>query len=282
MASSEIKTLTVGGNSYALNDTAARAALAAKQDTLTAGNNITIADNVISATDTTYSEATASEAGLMSASDKTKLNSVDTNANYYVHPTASGYKHIPAGGSSGQILAWSAAGTAKWAAPSGASYSLPAATASTLGGIKVGSGLSVTSDGTLSATGGSSGGVTRDEAVAFSYLTATASNNASTSITFEDGRGYAVLTVNSGTASFYLQITAKVNTDHYILINNGKNSSDATVILYAPVISGATATTVLVPADGITVPAGQHMEISVAAVNGDTAIITASAALKTN
>jgi hypothetical protein len=244
MASTEIKTLTVGGNSYALNDTTARAGLTAKQDKLTAGSNITISGSTISATDTTYSEATASAAGLMSSSDKTKLNGIATGAN---------------------------------------NYTLPAATASTLGGIKVGSGLSVTSDGTLSASGGSSGGgVTRDEAVAFSYLTATASNNASTSILFEDGRGYAVLAVNNGTASFYLHITAKVNTDHYILINNGKNSSDATVILYAPVISGATATTVLVPADGITVPAGQYMEISVAAVNGDTAIITASAALKTN
>ena len=35
----------------------------------------------------------------------------------------------------------------------GESYTLPAATASALGGIKVGSGLSVTADGTLSADG---------------------------------------------------------------------------------------------------------------------------------
>ena len=37
--------------------------------------------------------------------------------------------------------------------PGGGSYTLPPATASTLGGIKVGSGLSVTADGTLSADG---------------------------------------------------------------------------------------------------------------------------------
>lgn len=41
-------------------------------------------------------------------------------------------------------------------------YTLPAATSSKLGGIKVGSGLSVTADGTLSATGG--GGVTYEQA----------------------------------------------------------------------------------------------------------------------
>lgn len=34
----------------------------------------------------------------------------------------------------------------------GTSYTLPAATASKLGGIKVGTGLSITEDGTLSAT----------------------------------------------------------------------------------------------------------------------------------
>jgi len=41
----------------------------------------------------------------------------------------------------------------------GGSYTLPPATASVLGGIKVGSGLSVLGDGTLSATGGGGGGV---------------------------------------------------------------------------------------------------------------------------
>lgn len=40
----------------------------------------------------------------------------------------------------------------------GTSYTLPAATSTTLGGIKVGSNLSITEDGTLSATGGTSSG----------------------------------------------------------------------------------------------------------------------------
>lgn len=244
MASTEIKTLTVGGNSYALNDTTARASIANKQDKLTAGSNITISSsNVISATDTTYGAATTSAPGLMSASDKTKLNGIATGAN---------------------------------------KYTLPAATASTLGGIKVGGGLSVTSDGTLSATGGGSGGVTRDEAVEFSYLTATVSNNTSTILTFEDGRGYAILTVSGGVASFYLMISIEVNTDHYILIDNTGNGSGVAVILHTPTISGTAASKVIVPADGITVPAEQYMEISVAAVNGTTAVITASTALKTN
>lgn len=44
-----------------------------KQDALTAGNNITISSNVISATDTTYSKATASQNGLMSTEDRSAL-----------------------------------------------------------------------------------------------------------------------------------------------------------------------------------------------------------------
>lgn len=244
MASTEIKTLTIGGNSYALNDTTARAGLTAKQDKLTAGSNITIStSNVISATNTTYGAATTSAAGLMSAADKTKLNGIATGAN---------------------------------------NYTLPAATASTLGGIKVGSGLSVTSDGTLSATGGGSGGVTRDEAVEFKYYTGSVSNDNAAIFNFDDGRGYAILYVQRGTIAFHLMISTVVNTDHYILINNNGNTNDVTVILDAPTISGDTASTVLVPADGITVPAYQFMELSVAAIEGTTAVITASAALTNN
>ena len=63
---------------------------------------------------TTYGVATTSANGLMSASDKTKLDGIASGANKYVHPTTAGNKHIPAGGSSGQILKWSAAGTAAW------------------------------------------------------------------------------------------------------------------------------------------------------------------------
>lgn len=63
---------------------------------------------------TTYGVATTSANGLMSASDKVKLNSIATGANNYTHPTGSGYKHIPSGGSAGKILRWSGSGMAKW------------------------------------------------------------------------------------------------------------------------------------------------------------------------
>ena len=57
-----------------VNKTYVDTGLATKQGTLTAGSNITINGGTISATDTTYSNATTETAGLMSAADKAKLD----------------------------------------------------------------------------------------------------------------------------------------------------------------------------------------------------------------
>ncbi len=66
----------------------------------------------------THSDATTSSSGFMSSGDKRKLNGIDSNAN---------------------------------------NYSLPTASSSTLGGVKVGENLSISSDGTLSAEAGGVG-----------------------------------------------------------------------------------------------------------------------------
>lgn len=129
---------------------------------------------------TTYSVATTSVNGLMSSTDKTKLDGIATGANNYTHPASSGNKHIPSGGSSGQILRWSADGTAAWGADNNTTYSvattsanglmsstdktkldgiatgankysLPTATSSVLGGVKIGSNIT-NSNGTISLT----------------------------------------------------------------------------------------------------------------------------------
>ena len=63
-----------------VSDFVTTAALAEKQDALTAGDNISIetinGELTISATDTTYSDATQQTHGLMSAADKTKLDGI--------------------------------------------------------------------------------------------------------------------------------------------------------------------------------------------------------------
>lgn len=65
---------------------------------------------------TTYSDATQTTHGLMSANDKKKLDGVEEGANKYVHPTSSGHKHIPSGGAPNQQLFNADDGTARWAA----------------------------------------------------------------------------------------------------------------------------------------------------------------------
>src|SRR5690554_2942517 len=93
------------------NVTGLQSALDGKQATLIQGSNITITGNTISAVDTTYGVVTTSANGLMSSADKSKLNGIEAGAN---------------------------------------NYSLPTASASVLGGIKVGSRLTISS-GVLSA-----------------------------------------------------------------------------------------------------------------------------------
>lgn len=90
--------------------------LSAKQDALTAGTNITISNDVISATDTTYSNftgATSSTAG------------------------AAGLVPAPVAGDDGKFLS----GNGSWTAIE--PYVMPIASSSTLGGIKVGTNLSI-------------------------------------------------------------------------------------------------------------------------------------------
>lgn len=67
--------------------------------------------------------ATTTANGLLTSTDKLKLDGIAAGANKYVHPTTTGNKHIPSGGTSGQILVWSANGTAKWGNNSGSGIS---------------------------------------------------------------------------------------------------------------------------------------------------------------
>lgn len=52
------------------------------------GDNLSISNGVLSSKDTTYSTATQSANGLMSSTDKTKLDGIATGANNYTLPTA--------------------------------------------------------------------------------------------------------------------------------------------------------------------------------------------------
>lgn len=88
---SAISNCEVGGDIY-LNHVENNAVTSSHK--LISGDNIMLesknnGDITISASDTTYSDATISAHGLMTAADKAKLNTIETSANYYVLPHAS-------------------------------------------------------------------------------------------------------------------------------------------------------------------------------------------------
>ena len=95
--------------------------------TLVAGSNVTLTPDAtndeitIAATDTTYSAATTSAAGLMSADDKTKLNGIATGATNVTTDTVSGWGYTKNAGTVTQVKVGSTAYD-----PSSGVVSLPA------------------------------------------------------------------------------------------------------------------------------------------------------------
>ena len=85
-------------------------------------------------TSTTYSNATSSSAGLMSAADKAALSRLSTSLSVSYTPSVT----------SGVKLGTLSLGTqtATIYAPAATAYTLPAATSSTLGGVKIGANIS--------------------------------------------------------------------------------------------------------------------------------------------
>ncbi len=100
--------------------------------------------------DTTYSDATQSAAGLMSATDKVKLDGIESGANNYTLPvaTAGALGGVKSSNATGDVTV-NNDGT--MTVNGGSAYTLPTASASTLGGIKVGDRLSIDGNGVLSA-----------------------------------------------------------------------------------------------------------------------------------
>lgn len=117
----------------------------------------------------TYSNASTSSAGLMSASDKSKLDGIASGAN---------------------------------------NYSLPTASASTLGGVKVGSGLNI-SNGVLSTSGGD---VKIHE----------------TTLNFEDIIGSSRTSMTSGEVTEVLNISTKLSQGYVIVSKTRGSGSDMT------------------------------------------------------
>ena len=77
---SSVDTVPTANSTKMVTSGGVASALAGKQDELTPGANITISGTTISAKDTTYDVATASADGLMSSTDKSKLDGIEAGS----------------------------------------------------------------------------------------------------------------------------------------------------------------------------------------------------------
>ena len=214
------------------------------------GTNLSIDSNgVLSATDTTYSAATTETAGLMSAADKTKLDNIDTGANNYSLPIAgsstlggvkvgsnlsinsstgvlSADNQLPAQtNNSGKFLSTNGT-TASWTSIS--EYSLPIASSSALGGIKVGTNLSINdTTGVLSATDTVTTATTSGDGNAVTSITA--SNGA---LTVTKGSTFSLSTHNHDNVYAPLASPAFTGTPTAPTATAGTNSTQVATTAY--------------------------------------------------
>lgn len=124
---------------------------------------------------------------------------------------------VIAAGTTGQYLR----GDKTWQALP-ASYALPVATAAVLGGVKQGSGVTIASDGTLSASNTAAGTVTAVDGKA--PVSGNVTLNAVTGII---GTAPGLLTLWAGTASQYAAIATKSPTTIYVVTGAAALAADA-------------------------------------------------------
>lgn len=93
----DLKAVAFSGSYKDLSDKPTIPDISGKQDKLTAGANVKISGNVISAKDTTYSNVSTTAAGLMTAADKKKLDGMDLSKYLPLHGTADQSKALSNG-----------------------------------------------------------------------------------------------------------------------------------------------------------------------------------------
>lgn len=224
MPSNEIKTLILGGNTYYLNDTTARALIAALQSAL--ADKANTADLGAVATSNNYNDLSNIPAALSLFTDD--LGSSPT------HTHSDKQSTLVSGTNIKTVNGTSLLGT---------------------GNIDIsGSGLS---DHDLTAIAATS--ISQSSSVLVNFAAAT--------------RGYKII---NSPVDFPISIIAENASDNYILLHN-TGTSEITVTIAGVSFSGTAlaSTAIHTPTAGITVPAGEYVEIGVY-VNSSFAAITAS------
>lgn len=288
MASTEIKTLTIGGNTYALNDVAARALIEAIQIALSDLSTIRSGAALgATAVQPSSLSAVATSGSYNDLEDKPTIG----DALLKIFITDVGAYTFSANKSGGQItniILSKVAATGSYNdlsdKPTIPDVSSKQDTLISGTNIKTVNGQSLLGSGNIPIEVGS-GGLTADEAVKFNTNHIIANSSVGYIVTFDAGnaRNYYVIEMGRGSTTLTITLNAYVETENYILINNSNNENDVTVSIGGMEYQGSTVDPAVVPKDGIVVKANQYLEMSYAVFSiGGTAhigVITCSSEL---
>jgi len=267
MASTEIKTLTLGGNTYNLSDEQARALIAALQTAL--GDKVDkVSGKGLSTNDYTTTEKNklAGIANNATANTGTvtgvKINDTTKNPSGGVVDLGTVLtSHQPLDGKQDLLVSGS--------------------------NIKTVNGQSLLGSGNIQVAGGggsTSGGITVEEAntIYCENRTLSGTQGYTFSPSGTAGRSYYYGAVNNGTQSLLLSFNPAYPTELYLLIDNTENSNDVAVAIGGASLANNPINYIITPDGGIEIQAGAVQEISCFVFDGDSqvCIITCSGNLK--
>lgn len=260
MASSSIKTLSLGGNTYSLEDTQARESLSTKVDKVAgrglSENNFTTAEKDKLAGISPGATANTGTVTGVKINGTTKNPSggiVDLGTVITAHQPLDGKQDLLVSGSN----------------------------------IKTINGQSLLGSGNIQVEGGggsSSAGITVEEATTFycENRTLSGTQGYTFSPSGNAGRSYYYGTVINGTESLLLSFNPAYPTELYLLIDNTENSNDVAVAIGGASLANNPINSIITPDGGIEIQAGAIQEISCFVFDGDDqiCIITCSGNLK--
>lgn len=140
-------------------------------------------------------------------------------------------------------------------------YTLPAASASSLGGVKVGSGLSIDSNGVLTATGGGGGSDVPDSTI--TDIPPEYAVTASYPFNVQNNREYRRLHLSDAVqaVSITFEITNEINSrnEHYILVTN---SARSTIAVGSIAVNQGSFRELIGMSEAVEIPVGKSVEFS--------------------
>lgn len=131
--------------------------------------------------------------------------------------------------------------------------------------IKTINGQSLVGSGNITIGGGGEiSGVSPDDAVTFCVQEIDVTSNILHYINFasDSARNYVVMNISNGIDTLTLTLDSENQCEHYVLLDNSSNEEDVVVALQTLQFDGEYLDKMIIPEDGISVPAKKYVELS--------------------